>query len=54
MVKAPNGTPMREAAVVVVHGWAIVLIYWDRHLENRWTNSELFYVLGHDCPSMLW
>ena len=23
-----------------------------RHLENRWSNYELLYVLGHDCRSM--
>ena len=25
-----------------------------RRLENRWNNSVLFYVLGHDCPSAVW
>ena len=35
------------------HGWAIALNCWGRRLANIHNNSELFYVLGRDCPSML-
>ena len=35
------------------HGWAIALNCWGRHLVNRSNNSELFYVRGRDCPSMV-
>ena len=35
------------------HGRAIALISWGRHLENRQNNSELVYVLGRACPSMV-
>ena len=32
------------------HGWTVTPYCWRRPLENRWNNSELFYVLGRDCP----
>ena len=34
------------------HGWVIALNCWGRRLENMENNSELFYVLGRDCPFM--
>ena len=36
------------------HRWAIALNCWGIHLENRCNNSDLLYLLGHDCLSMAW
>ena len=46
LLATPPQLPLRA-----VHGWAIALNCWGRHLENRWNNCELFYVLERDCPS---
>lgn len=36
----------------LLHGWAIALYSLGRHLDNGYRNSEFFYVLGRNCPSV--